>query len=481
MIIAHIEEPSLRKAIFQFIFPFSLAQNSHQRLQESLLQEGYVPFLLGDLKFEDAYYGPDNRVSHQDMERYYLPFTNHVLFPTHDDIESFRRLSKAVNIGAKLFTRQLEISFTVHSIDLVLCPFNTGFLTLRLELDSSQQITYSQALEFADRMRHLQDTNKLDHNTHVEHEGNTFEEVKDFVFQVLAPHLLPFLDQSPLEGTYFEKLPFFMDERMFVIGHCTFPEDVDITLLHRYRAAQLDGLDLEGNARISASHMPYIEQYCAQYEYDRWAPNTYYLTDETSFVCLTRDKPDIATRLANQMYGEFYYGLLLNLFHRIVLLKLSISYSQVQLERKREQTEDLIRDITCFSAKYYFVEIVSQTQGREIFHQLRDVYGNDELFDDVKQTLNDLYKYQETRTSKHSSYLLTILTIYSVVSGIYGMNQVIEDLKGDISWSALNGYSAFQWIAFAIAFTGLTVAFLLVIGIIWSWGRDFVRRHRIPK
>lgn len=44
---------------------------------------------------------------------------------------------------------------------------------------------------------------------------------------------------------------------------------------------------------------------------------------------------------------------MLNLFHRIVLLKLlklSIAYSQVQLEREQEQTEDLIRDITFFSA-----------------------------------------------------------------------------------------------------------------------------------
>ncbi|RED54497.1 hypothetical protein [Cohnella lupini] len=478
MIIGKSEDPNLTKAVFQLIYPFSLERNCQDQLRETLLQESYHFFQLGDLELENSYYGPDNRVSHRDMERYYLPFTNHVLFPNNDDPETFRRLTKALNVGAALRTRQLRLNFTVHSADIVLCPFNTGFLTLRVEIDPGQDFGYSQALEFGDRMRHLQDTNKLDFDTFVEYEEKSFEEVEDFVFQAIAPHLLPFLDHSPMDGTYFEKLPFFMDERMFVIGFCAFPEESDITLLHRYRAGRLDGLNLQGDARVSASHIPYMERYAANFEYDRWAPNTYYITDETCFICLTREKTETANRLANQMYGEYYYGLLLNLFHRIVLLKLSVSYSQVQLERKREHTEDLIRDITCFSAKYYFVEIVSQTQGREIFHQLRDVYGNDELFEDVKETLNDLYKYQETHASKQSSYLLTILTIYTVISGIYGMNQVIEDLKGDYSWSFLSGYSTFQWIAFAVTFSGLTVAFLLVIGVLWKWGRDFLRRRR---
>ncbi|WP_373230326.1 hypothetical protein [Cohnella sp.] len=478
MIVAQCEEPDLRKALFQFIFPFSLEQDCQEKLWDSLLQDDYIPFRLDDLELENKFYGPGCRVSHRDMERYFLPFTNHVLFPDNQNPEGLRRLSKPFKVEASLLSRQLRFPFTVYSVDIFLCPFDTGFLTLRVELKDDEEIPFSQAIEFADRMRHLQDTNKLDLKTYVEHEGKDYAEVEDFVFQVLTPHLLPYLDRSPMESTHFEKLPFLMDERMFVIGFCAFPEDFDITIIHRYRAARLDGLDLNGKTRIGASHIPYMEEYCQRYEYDRWAPNTYYLTDDTCFMCLTREKPETSTRLANQMYGEYYYGLMLNLFQRIVLLKLSISYSQVQLKRKQEHTEDLIRDITRFSAKYYFVEIVSQTQGREIFHQLRDVYGNEELFVDVKQTLNDLYMYQENRTSKQSSYLLTILTIYTVISGIFGMNQVIEDLKGDFDWSIIHSYSSFQWVALIVTFSGLTVALLLVIGVLWHWGRDFLRRQR---
>ena len=74
--------------------------------------------------------------------------------------------------------------------------------------------------------------------------------------------------------------------------------------------------------------------------------------------------------------------------------------------------------------------------------------------------------------------MLTILTIYTVISGIFGMNQVIEDLKGDYTWSFIRGYSSFQWIAFVVTFSGWPVAFLLVIGVAWKWGRDFIRRQR---
>ncbi|MFD2882270.1 hypothetical protein ACFTAO_50900 [Paenibacillus rhizoplanae] len=43
-------------------------------------------------------------------------------------------------------------------------------------------------------------------------------------------------------------------------------------------------------------------------------PDTYYMTNEQTFCCLSRAKPDIATELVNQMYGEYYYGLLLSIF-----------------------------------------------------------------------------------------------------------------------------------------------------------------------
>lgn len=474
----------VREALFQLLFPFSLDADCHGRLRRTLAREGFVPFRLDALELEDAFYGPRHRVSHRDMERYYLPFTNHVLFPGDDNPESFQRMSKALGLRATLHTAHFDAPFELQSADVVLCPFDTGFITLRVELSDVREpgggdwagIRFSQAIEFADRLRVMQDEDAGDRRAWVEFEGERYEEIQDFIFQAILPHTVEYLDRTPMDGSYFEKLPYLIDERMFVMAHYAFDGDVEITLLDRYRAVRLDGLDASGGPRVSATHEPYIRRFCRDVGFDRWAPDTYYLADESCFCCLTRRPEPEANALADKMLGEYYYGLLLNLFHRIVLLKLANAYSRVQLERTPEQTEVLIRAITTFSAKYDFLEVVSQTQGREIFLLLRRMYGNDELFEDVKMTLTDLYKYQENATSKRSGYLLTVLTIYTVISGIYGMNQVIEDLKGPIRWSAAKAYSPFEWIALAVTLSGLVVAFALTANVLSKWGADWLRR-----
>lgn len=95
------------------------------------------------------------------------------------------------------------------------------------------------------------------------------------------------------------------------------------------------------------------------------------------------------------MYGQYYYGLLLSIFHKIVLLKLSNLHSRLRINHDYDQIENLIFLINKFSAKFYFLELISQSQGREIFIQLRKVYGNDALFDEVKMTLNDLFQWEK--------------------------------------------------------------------------------------
>ncbi|WJH32373.1 hypothetical protein N6H14_18445 [Paenibacillus sp. CC-CFT747] len=82
----------------------------------------------------------------------------------------------------------------------------------------------------------------------------------------------------------------------------------------------------------------------------------------------------------------------------------------------------------------------------------------------------------EEFSTRRSNYLLMILTVYTVISGIYGMNQVIEDLKGKIDWSKLLEYSVFEYIALVVAFSGIIVSFGLSINVIYKWTRDKWRR-----
>jgi hypothetical protein len=473
-----LEEQSLKAAIFQFLFPFSLNSNCQDKLKKQLKNDGFVPFHLDNLDLETAFYGPGYQVSHLSLERYYLPFTNNVIFPHKQSKDVFQRYSKPLGLECLMQSRTWSTALQIHSVDVLLCPFDLGFITIRVELPC-EQLTYTQALEFVSRFRVLQNFNEQDKQTHLNDNGMHYEEVEDFIFRVLVPGMLPFVDRSELEESYFEKLPFFVDERMYVQGFVSFSDRSEITLTDLYRASRVDGMDPHGKPYVSSTNMNYIRRYLETHLYDRWGPDTYYVMEETSFFCLTNQPKEITTLLVNHMYGEYYYGVLINLFYKIVLLKLSNRYSHVQLDQNQDEIEELIRSITTFSAKYYFLEVISKSQGKELFVQLRNHLGSDELYTDVKKTLTDLYKYQENFTTKRSSYLLLILTIYTVISGIYGMNQVIEDLKAPIDWSMLNGYSVFEYIALGVTFTGIGIAAGLGLTTLLRLAKEF-RKKRKP-
>jgi len=472
-----LSEKRLRKADYQFLFPFSLKSDCRFALLNTLKLEGFTPFRLDKLDMEEAFYGQGHRVSHKELERYFLPYANHILFPSDDSAESFRRMSKRLEAGGTLRMRSFEIPFKLHSVDVILCPFDTSFLTLRIHADK-EALAFTEAVEFAARFRTLQDVQGADRATDILYDGEKYSEIQDFIFKGIVPHMVQYLDRTAMDDTYFEQLPYFTDERMYVMASYAFPEELDISVIDRYRAARLDGCNDGGNPDISACHLPYIKQYCRDTGLDRWAPHVFYQMDENSFCCLNRLSGDEANAVVGKLYGEYYYALLLNLFHRIVLLKLSDAYSRVQMERDSDKTERLIRDITRFSAKYNFPEIVSPVSGCEVFARLHKLYRIEQLYGNVRQTLNDLYEYQKSTTSRRSSYLLTILTIYTVISGIYGMNQVIDDLEHPILWSRMDEYSPFQWIALAVALSGLVVAFLLSGNVLWKWGRELLKRSR---
>jgi hypothetical protein len=473
-------EPTLHTALLQFIFPFSVKDGEDMKLIEQLQQGGFTRFFLDKRELEDAYYGEGYCVSHERMERSYLPFAAHVLFPREKDVDSFRRFSRADDLECMLEMPQLSVPFRVLSTDVFICPFQLGFLTIRVRLEEDS-LPFSAAMEFADRFRTLEDVSSEDEHTRVRYQEKTFESVEDFVFKNLVRGLDDFLDSAEIHGAYFETLPFFVDERMLVqafYGLESAEDPVEITDNLCYRASQLDGLDRSGNPYISASDPDYIREYCRDHTYNRWAPDTCYIVNEQTFCCLSRTASDIAVPLANQMYGAYYYGLLLSLFHKIVLLKLANMHSRLRINHDYDEIETLIFLINKFSAKFYFLELISESQGREIFFQLRRIYGNDALFDEVKSTLNDLFQYQEKYQAKRRDTLLMVLTVFTVVSGIYGMNQVIEDLKGKIDWSKVIEYSPFEYLALFVTFAGIIISMAMTLKGLWNSIRSR-RRKRV--
>ncbi|WP_201317616.1 hypothetical protein [Paenibacillus sp. EPM92] len=477
-----LHEKRLRAAQFQFIFPFSLDHNCQDKLERELLTDGFVSFSLQQEELETAFYGSGCEVSHRRLEKFFLPFAKNMIFPRQPDAHAFRRYSKRIDLPCRMTANEHHWRFHLHAADMFVCPFDIGFLTLRVELTDGGEpaFTFSQALAFASRFRMLQSMNEAERNIRIGAADCESEEVEDFIFKTVVPALTRFLDESDLEESFFEKLPYFVDERMYVQGLLAFERQEEITTVDAYRASRLDGMDDRGRPYVSACNTAYIERFCSERIYDRWSPETWYMIEETSFVCLTRQSGHRVKQLVSHMYGEYYYALLINLFHKIVLLKLSNRYSHVQIDKDPDKIEKLIRDITTFSSKNFFIEAVSQSQGKDMYVRLRERLGIETLYGDVKRTLDDLFKYEENFAAKRSNYLLLILTIYTVVSGIFGMNLVVEDLKEPTDLSRFANYSAFQYMALLVAMTGIAVAFGLgivtIVRLVREWRKSRLER-----
>lgn len=472
------DHKTLSEALCQFVFPFSMRPDCRKEFRDQLIRDGFTPFSLDQLEQEDEYYGETYSVSHRNMERYFMPYITEVLFPHNDsmDEDAFHRFSRKLNLDCEMQTKASRIPLTVLSVDVMLCPFDLGFITIRTRLEGEQK-SFSEALEFARRFRVLENRSDSSAYTHVNCGGQVYEEVEQFVFSVLAGSVLPYMDTDSNNEHYFETLPFFVDERMYVAAYYRLDSEESLDDNDCYRAVRLDGLDTDGNAYISSSNPDYIRNYCREHAYDRWAPDTYHLMNNHTFCCITKQADDArAVDLADKMFGEYYYGLMLNLFHKIVLLKLSNSYSHVKMDKNNVKIQTLIADITHFSAKHFALEFVAEMQGKEIFTRMRELFSNLELYEGVKETLEDLFQYQNHFSSRKQSLLLFVLTLYSVIGGIYGMNQVIDDLEGNIDWSKLGDYSPFEYFALFVTLSGLVVAFVLGFNVVTQWKQTRIRK-----
>jgi len=159
-------DPMLHTALLQFIFPFSIKKGDSKILIEQLQQDGFTRFFLDNKELEDAYYGEGYCVSHENMERMYLPFAAHVLFPRKKDVDSFRRFSKVNDLACILEMPHQSVHFQVLSTDIFICPFQLGFVTIRVQLEE-ESLPFSTAIEFADRFRTLENTFVKDDYTYI--------------------------------------------------------------------------------------------------------------------------------------------------------------------------------------------------------------------------------------------------------------------------------------------------------------------------
>ena len=452
---------------YQFMFPFLLKENRIKEFIDKMLNDGYEFFKLKESSQEEGFYG-EHQVQHRKLEKFFLPNIEQLLFPeSMDNRKDIRRFSKILGYSGKLQGEYVEIPFTIPSIDIVICPFQVGILTIRVQLPES--ISFTESVEFADIFRTIEPIEGAD-ACKILYGNQEFGQVKDFIFAEICPFIKAFMDNQEEQSPYFGSMPFFMDEKMYVLSYISLDprEEIDHCMLYRF--GHMYGFDKHGGVRKGPTNPSFLEKQYNESIYDAWADETYYgVTDYTFFSLTKTADSETKDMIISEMYGKHYYSFLLYFFYKIVLMKLMHLQSDTNINRDEEKIEELIVDITEFSSNYYFPEVNNSTFGKGTFKFVKQIFKIEYLMEHLMTTLEMLYQNHERLTSKRSNNLLQILTIYSVISGIFGMNIVVEDIKSGWEWSEISNFSFFEFFGLFVSITAI------IIGT--GMGYYFVKQH----
>lgn len=88
-------------------------------------------------------------------------------------------IQKDLNLTGHLTTNRISIPFKIHSIDVTLCPYELGFLTIRTEVNTAPNMTLSEAIEFAARFRVLETKNDTNETICIECNGKSIPKLKN--------------------------------------------------------------------------------------------------------------------------------------------------------------------------------------------------------------------------------------------------------------------------------------------------------------
>ncbi|MGG0655077.1 hypothetical protein [Rummeliibacillus pycnus] len=463
------EESNISKALMTSMMPFLFIAKKDKQLAEELLANGYKFFDLQDEDQQSAYYG-DIHISNIALNQHFLPYIERRLFPDCLEDDAFRRFSKTVPKKGELVIHDRHYTFQILSVDVVLCPFGVGFVTIRIELGEGYSL--SETLDFMHHFRILEPKSLDERGVRLYVSSFTFHSINDFIMLYLCPEIQPYIIHDEIRNGYYGSLPFFEDERMLVSSYIEVNED-QLPIEQLYRASQLDGYTEADIPLISAGNTEHMEEYLKTKINNRYMPKLCDITTEhVQTTIVFRQADDVLKEKARVRFmGIHYYNVLLHYFYKLTLLELSFRYSELAWKKDEIYIEKLMTQITMFSSKFYFQEVSSRSSSRETAKRLRSIFRIDELFGDVAKTLDALYVNQQKTADQRQNQLLFILTMFSVISGIFGMNLVVIEWNDHYDWTKIFGYSIYEWICLITAVAGILMSAGLLLSTIYTWGR----------
>jgi hypothetical protein len=204
--------------------------------------------------------------------------------------------------------------------------------------------------------------------------------------------------------------------------------------------------------------LPYSERSLANFEqehcYDRYwrpasggGPGTRLISCGQAFVMVgnQNDKFFVDRRagMLEQFRHQYFLLYLIPHFHKASLLMLSDRLadslnrldidSQESVRRFRRVIRETLEIFLRFTHRYWFHEVSDQPQARELFQMTANFLGNDRLFAEIKQEVEDMSNYLDSdalRRQASTVVRLTVVTTFgligTVVTGFLGMNLIAE-------------------------------------------------------
>jgi hypothetical protein len=157
---------------------------------------------------------------------------------------------------------------------------------------------------------------------------------------------------------------------------------------------------------------------------------------------------DQQTGMLGQFRHQYFLLFLIAHFHRAALLMLSdrlvIALNKLDIHNADSvrQFKRLIRQtfeiFLRFTHRYWFHDVSDQAQAHELFHMCAKNLGTEDLFNEVREEIQDMSSYLDSdtlRRQSNSMVRLTVATIFgmiaTVVTGFLGMNLFAE---ADATW-----------------------------------------------
>lgn len=445
----------ITQAYSNFFFPLLIEKFSHEKLTEKLLQSEFV--LYDEQSSSQVNYGDDIQEDYHHLRDYFMPSIEERLFSNKGNGENFLRFTKNVETSYNIQFKERVHEFSVECLDIILCPFSIVFLVVRTK--HSRNETTNNTEDFIHQFRSLEkerifmtkDGEKIQC-----HSTETF-------IQTQLINNLPFLFRKNDNHHYSNSFANFQDKKMIVNNFITIegePSDKELFYLneghgtHDYNDALKPYISDE-----------YIQEYLEKNSMNKYDENINFVQTEENGTITTfiPENNETWLFLKNYFNSALFYQLIIHYFKNITLLTLSSEYATIEWKKDQSYVRELMKKISLFDARYNDSEVSTFKEENEITTFLQDALNLDRKYDKTIHSLNQLFTNQEQIADLKQNNLLFFLTMSTVITGVFGMNLIIDQWKKGISINQIEGYTGIENFAFIVTAVSLIAAVVLTV------------------